>query len=105
MNNNHIFLLLHIIKNNGNINRLIREGINLTEIHNKIISLLTEDILSLDKEEHLSLTIKGIKLYNSLYNDYKIKDKDKWIEEEKKSKIDKIDKNFIFLPNQNDLHF
>lgn len=103
MNDNNLYLLLHIIKNNSNIKRLIRENISLIEINHKIRSLLAEERLTF-KENKLSLTDKGIELYKEL-SDHKLKNKSSWIEEEKKSKIDKFDKNFVYLPNQNDIHF
>lgn len=105
MNNNNLYLLLHIIKNNSNIKRLIRENISLIEITHKIKFLLAKEFLTF-KENKLSLTDKGIELYKELSDsDHKLKNKSSWIEEEKKSKIDKIDKNFVYLPNQNDIHF
>ena len=104
MNNQHLYLLLHIIKNNSNINRLIRENITAEEIGDQIENLLKNNHLFFENKK-LYLTYKGEELYQNLSKDYKQRDKSKWIEEEEKSKIDKIDKNFIYLPSENEIHF
>ena len=104
MNNQHLYLLLHIIKNNSNINRLIRENIRAEQIGDQIENLIKNNHLIFENKK-LYLTDKGEELYQNLSKDYKQRDKSKWIEEEEKSKIDKIDKNFIYLPSENEIHF
>jgi hypothetical protein len=51
------------------------------------------------------LTSKGIELLKEKLSVIKITRKENWIEKENKSKVPKLEKNSIFLPSQDELHF
>lgn len=104
LNNNELYLLIHIIKFDGNLKKLIRQNISYSEIVQNMKLLIEEKILSY-KESKLALTEKGENLYEALSLKYKNTDKDKWIEKDLDSIVEKLDINFIYLPNQNELYF
>lgn len=104
-NNRELYQLLQIINNNGNIKRLTRKNITFLEIVDNIKELTIKGILFYN-DSKLSLSKEGIKILEELSSKYKNTDKDKWIEKEIKSKLEtKIDKNFVYLPNQHELFF
>lgn len=104
LNNNELYLLIHIIKFNGNLKKLIRNDISYVEIVKNMKVLIEDKYLSYE-EGKLNLTEEGEKLYIELSKKYKNTDKNKWIEKELQSKIEKLDIDFIYLPNQNELYF
>ena len=104
MNEKHLYMLLKIINNNGNINNLNSEGVSFSKIAvltNKAISAGLV-ILSNNKIE---LSQKGLEKIQELEVLYKKTNKEEWIEKDIKSKIPKLDKNLIYLPDQNELTF
>ncbi len=104
MNDSNLYILLSVIKNNGDIRRLKREGmeyIEIAELTNQIIS----GKLAIYTEETITLTAEGESKLIELEKTIKRTKKINWIEKEMKSKISQLDKNFIFLPNQNELEF
>jgi hypothetical protein len=104
MNYSNLYILLSVIKNNGDIRRLKREGmeyIEIAELTNQIIS----GKLAVYTEETIILTAEGESKLIELEKTIKRTKKINWIEKEMKSKISQLDKNFIFLPNQNELEF
>ncbi len=103
MNNKNLYLLLNIVKKNGNVKRLIHENLDFKEIADLTNQAIVNDLI-LFKEDNLILTTKGEMLYTKLEEVYKEKDKDKWIFKENISKIPKIEKDFIYLPNQKELN-
>lgn len=104
INNNELYSLLQVVKNNGNIKKLTRIGLTFQDIIENIKFLSKEKKLdSIDGK--IQLTEEGEKLFSELSIKYKNTNKDKWIEEELESKLDKLDSNFIYLPNQNKLYF
>ena len=104
MKNKYIYLLLEIIKNNGNVKRLTHEGLKFSEIAD-----LTSEIISKKyadyNEDNIFLTELGLKSLAEFSENFKERDKNNWIIKEEKSKIKKLDKDFIYLPNQNELSF
>lgn len=100
----NIFLLLDIIKKNGNVKKLIHKGLDFTEIANLTNKLIEMDLI-VYTEGQVKISPKGENTYSKLEKKFKIKDKDKWIEEENDSKIEKISKDFIYLPKLNELLF
>lgn len=104
LNNKDLYQLLYILKYNGNIKKLIRENITFIDIINNIKALTNEMVLNND-DGKLSLTGKGEKLFEELDYEYKSRDKDKWIESESKSKIEKLDIDFVYLPDQSKIYF
>lgn len=104
MNEKYIYLLLSIIKFNGNVKRLTNEGLKFHEVAN-----LTSDIIlngyAEYSEDKLILTDVGETYFAKLEVSYKNRNKSQWIKKEEKSIITKIDKDFIYLPNQSELSF
>ncbi len=104
-NNSDLYQLLHIINNNGNIRRLIRNDITFIQIIDNIKELTFKGVLFY-KDGKLSITEEGLKIFEELSIQYKNVDKDKWIEKEIKSKLEnKIEIDFVYLPDQNKLYF
>ena len=104
INNNELYLLLQVIKNNGNIKKLTRIGLTFQDIIENIKSLSKDKKLN-STDGKIQLTDEGEKLFSELSLKYKNTNKDKWIEKELDSKVDKLNTNFIYLPNQNKLYF
>lgn len=105
LNNKDLYQLIFIIKYNGSIKKLVREDITYIDIINNIKVLLEDMILS-NSSGRLLLTEKGEKLFNELDSEYKSRNKDKWIEKESKSKLDKkLDLDFVYLPDQSKIFF
>ena len=72
---------------------------------NKAI-LYTDDVDELIKKlAHFYFPLDKISVYEKLYSSYQKKNKEDWIKPDLKNKIVKIDKDFIFLPNKNELSF
>lgn len=104
MNDNNLYSLLAIIKQNGDVRRLIRNGLDY-----KMIAELTNSAILAGyivyEHETVSLSKEGELKFLELDKHLKITDKKKWIEPKNDSKISPIDKDFIFLPKQDELHF
>lgn len=104
MDKNIKVLILKIIKFNGNISPLIKLGYE----YSQVAQLIKDEILeenAIRKNGILFLTPKGNDLINQLTKELKRTKSDVWIEPELASKIIPINKNEVFLPNQNDLSF
>lgn len=104
MNNKHLYILLNVIKTNGDIRKLKREGIDYKRIAELTKQAITEGLVKFDNNT-ASLSAEGELKIKHLENEYKVKDKNQWIDQENKSKVPKLEKDFIFLPNQNEIHF
>jgi predicted methyltransferase len=104
MSKKNKILLLHIIKSNGNVKQLIREGFSYKSISDLLETLVNEELIIYDKQK-IKLTDLGNEYLTNGEQIIKKQDKNLWIEAEKKSKIPKLEKKFIFLPNQNEIHF
>lgn len=104
MSEKHIYNLLRVINKNGNINNLIREGLSFS----KIAELTNDAIIAgfvIQAKDKIELSQEGIEKMQELEVNFKKINKEEWIEKDLKSKIPKLDKNFIYLPNQNKLTF
>jgi hypothetical protein len=102
MEDNIKVLLLKIIKFNGDVDPLLKIGYE----YSQITKFIKDEIDAANAEYRngtLTITEKGNFLIEQIVK--KRKDSSKWIEPEVESKIDAISKDFIFLPNQNDLDF
>ena len=104
MNDKHLYILLSVIKNNGDIKRLKREGISYQEIA-QLTQKSIETNLIIYTDDLIELSEFGLNKLKELEKLYKEKNKELWIENEKESIIPKLEKDFIFLPNQNELLF
>ncbi|RPH50022.1 MAG: hypothetical protein EHM85_11920 [Desulfobacteraceae bacterium] len=104
MNEKHLYTLLRVIYKNANINILIREGLSFS----KIAELTNEAIIAefvIQANDKIELSQKGLEKMQELGVKFKKINKEEWIEKDLKSKIPKLDKNFIYLPDQNKLTF
>ena len=93
-----------MIKNNGDIKRLVREGIS----YQKIAELTNEAILKklvTYNNDNIELSELGNSKFEEIKNNYKKTNKEEWIEKDKKNQIARIEKNNIFVPSQNELSF
>ncbi|WP_294278495.1 hypothetical protein [uncultured Chryseobacterium sp.] len=105
LNNNDLYQLLYVLKFNGSLTKLIRNEINYIDIVNTIKSLTNENIVSYINQK-ITLTEKGEKLLEELSLTYKSKNKEEWIKKESKSRLDeKLDLDFVYLPDQNKIFF
>lgn len=95
-------LLLKIIHFNGNVEPLNEMGYEFSQIVNFIENEISLNNAAYEKGK-LKLTEDGLNVLESLNNKKKMYGSSKWIEPEIQSKISPLDKNDIFLPNQNDL--
>lgn len=102
---NHVRLfLLKILDNNGNIEPLSELGYE----YSQIVGFIKQEINEKNSEYkngELILTEKGKDLLLKLEKEKKKKGSNAWIEPEIQSKTSILDKNDVFLPNQNDLWF
>ena len=104
MKENILTILLHIIKSNGNINKLIREGVSFKEITGLTNDAIEKGYLTYENEK-IFVTEKGIEFLTKTSEIIKKTNKEEWIEKDFKSQVKQIDKNFAFLPRQNELTF
>jgi len=104
MKENKLTILLHIIKNNGNVNKLVREGVSFKEITSLTNEAIEREYLTYENEK-ISVTDKGTEFLKQTIEIIKKTNKNEWIEKDLKSQVKRIDKNFIFLPKQNELTF
>ena len=104
MKENNLYLLLDVIARNGSAKRLIREGVDFSEIAEETSNSIINGLLEYT-EERITLTEKGISLLKDLERKFKKTNKEEWIERDFDSQITKIDKNTIFLPRQSELTF
>lgn len=96
--------LLKIINKNGNIEPLKAMGYEYSQIVlfiNKEIEVENAEY----KNGELLLTGKGIKFLKELETKTLKRGSNQWIEPEIQSRISKLEKNDVFLPNQDDLWF
>lgn len=104
MDEKYLYILLSIVKNNGDAKKLKREGLEYSEIADLLSGAIDNGLIEYLNDE-IGLTEEGFGKLKELGISYKRRNKSLWIDEEKESKIDKLPENFIFLPNQNDLDF
>jgi hypothetical protein len=102
MNQNSIYLLLRIVKNNRNVNALLREKLTFKQIGD-----LTQMVLDLNliekKGNEIVLTPLGEGVFKRLSQQFKKTNKAEWISRENKSIIEQLDLNYLYLPDQNNL--
>ncbi len=106
MEKENLYILLDVIFRNGSLKRLARKGVNYNEIANQTQLAIKNDLVTYDKER-VVLTAKGLELLKQLEITYKRTTKSEWIEKDEKNRLDKNrrEKNFIFVPKQNELTF
>ena len=79
MKDNKLTLLLHIIKSNGNINKLVREGVSFKEITNLTNNAIEKGYLTYENER-IFVTEKGNDFLNQTTEAIKKTNKNEWIE-------------------------
>ena len=104
MHEKELYLLLNVIKNNGDIKRLVREGVTYSQIAKLTNQAISKKLVIYHKDK-IELSKQGIAKFEEIKNNYKKKNKEEWIEKDKKSQVARIDKNAIFVPRQNELTF
>lgn len=104
MNEKHLYTLLRIIHNNGNIKSLIRVGLSFSRIGELNSKAISEGLVALSMNE-IKLTKEGLDKMQELEVLYKKINKEEWIEKDFESMIPKLDKKLIYLPDQNELTF
>jgi len=104
MNDKDLIILLHIINSNGNINRLIREGLTYKNITNLTSFAIETGYLSYENERVL-LTKEGLQFLENERGRITKRNKNEWIQKDIKSQTPLLDKSVLFLPNQNELTF
>lgn len=104
MNEKYLYTLLSVIKKNGDVKRLLRVGLDYKEISEITSQAISEGFIIYESDS-VSLSSKGEERFNELESKLKITDKKKWIEPKNVSKIPVLEKDFIFLPKQDELHF
>jgi hypothetical protein len=98
------YILLDIIQKNGSVNRLTNNGMSYEEVAKGINYLITEKLIEY-KNEKIVLSENGNLELKKLEIIFKKKNKNEWILPYEKGRIAKLEKNFIFVPKQNDLTF
>jgi hypothetical protein len=104
MENENLYIFLDIIFRNGSVKRLARRGIDYNEIAAQT-QIAIKDGLIAYSEQKIVLTEMGIELRKQLEINYKRTNQKEWIEKDLKNKVRQLEKDFIFLPRQNELTF
>lgn len=97
-------LLLNIVKNKGNIQRLRRQNLSFRQVVD-----LTEQAVEAGfvayVDSKISLTDIGQAFLESNITLMKKTNKEEWIEPDYKNKVKPFAKNEVFLPDRNELSF
>ncbi|MBL0139154.1 MAG: hypothetical protein IPP86_11580 [Bacteroidetes bacterium] len=104
MNENSLYILLDVIFRNGSVKRLVRNGIDFSEIAVQTNKAILNGLVT-NSYSRIILTDKGIELLRTLEDTYKKTNKKEWIEKDEKVVLIKRKKSFIFVPRQNELTF
>jgi len=104
MNENNLYILLDVIFRNGSVKRLTRNGIEFSDIAIQTNRAISDGLVT-NSNNRVILTEKGVELLKTLEEKYKKTNKNEWIEKDEKSRVDKKEKSFIFVPRQNELTF
>ena len=89
MKENKLTILLHIIKNNGNVNKLVREGVSFKEITSLTNEAIEKEYLTYENEK-ISVTDKGTEFLKQTIEVIKKTNKNEWIEKDLKSQVNRI---------------
>lgn len=104
MNQKKIYEVVDVIHRNGAIKKLIHIGFNYSEVA-EILEYLIENKFVIETDEKVLLSKIGIEFYNKLSKEHKQRNKEYWIKHHEESMIKILDKNTIFVPDQNELDF
>jgi len=103
MNQNSIYLLLRIVKNNRNVNALLREKLTFKQIGDLTQNALDSNLIE-KKDNEIVLTPLGEGVFKRLSQQFKKTNKAEWISGENKSIIEQLDINYLYLPDQRNLN-
>lgn len=98
------YFFLKVIDKNLNVNLLKREGMDFKQMAGMIEDTIKQGLIKIDNNKIL-LSEEGKSVLSTLNEEFKNRIKDKWIDKEHTSKIEKLDTDFIFLPRPFDLLF
>ena len=104
INNKLIYLLLKIVHEKGNAFMLLNEGLNFKKISELSNYSINNKLITIE-EGNFSLTNEGEIALEKLNQEFRYTDKHEWIQIEKESKISRLDIDFIFLPDPNEISF
>lgn len=96
-NNEHLVLLLQLVKRNGNIESLHNQGYQYSEIA-QLLNLVIDDKLAYYTEEGLTLSSKGESLLLELNKNLQRKNSEAMISPQTEYLINKISRYDIYLP-------
>ncbi len=99
----NLFLLLNIIRKGKSLTQLLEQGLTFKQIAELTQWAIQEKLIT-KGSENIELTKIGEETLIKLESYFKKTDKEKWIKEETKSRIEKLDKNFIYLPDPENLN-
>lgn len=99
-----MYLLLKVAQQNKPLDVLLREGLTYKIIGELTELAIKEDLLHLINDE-IKLTKLGEDKLVELAQLFKKRNKEEWIEKDKKNQIPKIDIDDIFLPSKDNLSF
>lgn len=99
MKNEDLILLLQLIKKNGNIDNMIKQGYQYSQVA-KFISHLIENNYVVFTDERILLSVKGDELLKSLNKKFQRKNSESFISPQLEYKLD-VKKNIydIYLPD------
>lgn len=104
MTDKQIYLLLKIVKRNGSVNELRRDGLSYIQIADLTALALKRGYLAY-KANKIRVMKKGNDRIKIMDKRAMVTENYKWIAPEEKSRIAKMDINFVYLPNQDEIHF
>ncbi|WP_261304008.1 hypothetical protein [Paenibacillus andongensis] len=93
----HLLLLLHIIKNNGNVENLRNHGLDYSQIANMLSNAINDNLAKYDDIE-FSLTEEGARKFEELNKLLNRKAYEAMISPQTEYRMDKVDKYEIYLP-------
>ncbi|MEY8862481.1 hypothetical protein [Tenacibaculum singaporense] len=99
-----ILKMLLIIQNNGSITELLKDGYTYGQIAIMTSQLVEEKYIE-EKEDSLVLSAHGKEWLEINFKENKLIGSERWILPENRSKIEKLNKNEVYLPSRNELHF
>jgi predicted transcriptional regulator len=105
MQDSILFKILVIVKGNGNITSLLKDGYKYGQIANFMNELVVQEYVEKKVDKGVVISEKGVEKLNQLNKKYKRDNSDRWITPDFKNIIEKIGDNDVYLPNQKELYF
>ncbi|WP_342045936.1 winged helix-turn-helix domain-containing protein [Bacillus sp. OTU530] len=92
-----ILVILHLVKNNGNVQGIISSDVSFSRIYG-YISHLKRNGLVTDMYEELKITELGLQMIDKLNKELGYNHSEKWISPQYEYVIEKWDKFKVYLP-------